>query len=227
MYLEENGTITLDIAETITTFTLYVSGINSIDFINTHTHLDYRFISGTGSLYCPYDFLNNLPNLRTLILFYIRFDSFPVFNSTSLTTLYLRSLTLPNVATILPSMLIAPNLYFIDLRQTEVKQWYHLIPSSFDNTSISSFYLSGFQHIYSYQFANNPLLMYLYLYKFPTDFTFDENALSGMDALTRLDIRNSPTNIDFLTNYTFPILTQLYLSNTETTTLYQTFFERQ
>ena len=48
-----------------------------------------------------------------------------------------------------------------------------------------------------------------------------------MDALNLLDINNSPTNIDFIINSTFPSLTQLYLRDTATTTLHQTFFERQ
>ena len=226
VYLQENGTITLDIAEDITKFRLYVSGINSIDFIKTHTHLDYLCFSGSG-LYCPYDFLKYFPNLKTLDLYYIRLDRFPVFNSTGLTELNLYSLTLPNIVTIQPSMLILPNLYLIYLYQTEDAQWYHVIPSSFDNTSVSILYLSGFQHLYSYQFSNNPLLQQLYLYNFYTNFTFEENAFSGMDALNLLFIKNSQTNIDFIINYTFSSLTQLYLFDTETTTLHQTFFERQ
>ena len=228
VFLQENGTITLDIAENIgTTFSLYVFGINAIDFIKTHTHFEYLYIYGYGSLYCPYDFLKYFPTVRTLRLYYMRFDRFPIFNSTSLTELYLDYLTLPNVATIQPSMLFLPNLDYIRLSQTEDAQWYHLIPSSFDNTSVSTIFLYVVQHLYSYQFANNPLLEQLYLHNFPTNFTFEENALSGMDALNHLQIQNSPTNIDFLTNSTFPSLRQLYLRDTATTTLYQTFFERQ
>ena len=227
VYLQENGNITLDISENITKFRLYVPGINSIDFINTHTHLEYLYISGYGSLYCPYNFLKYFPNLRTLNLYSVRFDRFPLFNSTSLTTLNLVYLKLPNIVTIQPSMLIAPNLYYIRLYQREDAQWYHVIPSSFDDTFVSTLILIALQHLYSYQFANNPLLTQLSLYSFPTDFTFEENALSGMDALIYLQIQNSRTNIDFLINSTFPSLTQLYLRDTETTTLYQTFFERQ
>ena len=232
LYLQENGTVTLDIAENITTFSLFVPGINlilSIDLINTNTHLDVLYIYGygSGSLYCPYDILNYFPNLRILILSYIRFDRFPLFNSTGLAKLYLHYLTLPNVATIQPSMLILPNMDYIELFQTEDAQWYHLIPSSFDSTSVSALYLSGFQHIYSCQFANVPLLKLLYLLDFCTNSTFENNALSGMDTLKYLDIRDSQTNIDFLINSTFPSLTNLYLRNTATTTLYQTFFERQ
>ena len=152
-------------AETITIFSLSVSGINSIDFIKTHTDLETLYIS--GSLFCPYDLLNYFPNLRTLLLYYVRFDRFPLFNSTSLTRLYLDYLTLPNIATIQPSMLIAPNLFYIELSQTEDTQWYHVIPSSFDNTSVSTLILYGLQHLYSYQFSNNPLLTGLYLYRFP------------------------------------------------------------
>ena len=100
VYLQENGTITLDIAENITEFRLYVPGISSIDFINTHSHLEYLYIYGTGFLYCPYDFLKYFPNLRTLILYYIRFDRFPLFNSTSLADMYRYYLTLPNLVTI-------------------------------------------------------------------------------------------------------------------------------
>ena len=223
--LQENGTITLDIADNITEFRLYVSGINSIDFIKTHTRLEYLTIS--GSFFCPYDLLNYFPNLRTLRLFFFRFDRFPLFNSTSLTELYLYDLTLPNIVTIQPSMLFLPNLYSTDLRQREDAQWYHLIPSSFDNTSVSALVLYVLQHLYSYQFANNPLLMYFFLYDFYTNFTFEENAFSGMDALNLLHIQNSQTNIDFIIDSTFPSLTQLYLRDTETTTLHQTFFERQ
>ena len=226
VYLQENGNITLDIAENITEFSLYVSGINSIDFIKTHTDLEYLRFSGSG-LYCPYDFLKYFPNLRTLELVSVRFDRFPIFNSTSLTELYLYYLTLPNIVTIQPSMLFLPNLYYILLRQTEDTQWYHLIPSSFDNTSIVIFYLYGLQHLYSYLFANMPLLTRLYLIDFFTNSTFEENALSGMDALNYLYIDNLPTNIDFIINSTFPSLTHLYLRNTATTTLHQTFFERQ
>ena len=229
MYLQENGNITLDIAENITAFSLYIPlyipGINSIDFIKTHTHLEYLRIS--GSLYCPYDFLNYFPNLRTLDLYFVRFDRFPLFNSTSITTLYLVYLTLPNVVAIQPSMLFPPNLIIIGLSQREDAQWYHFIPSSFDNTSVSALHLVGFQHLYSYQFTNMPLLTRLYLYSFRTNFTFEENTLSGMDTLNLLYIGYSQTNIDFIINYTFPSLTHLYLLDTATTTLYQTFFERQ
>ena len=225
VYLQENGTITLDIAENITDFSLYIPGINSIDFIKTHTHLVYLGIS--GSLYCPYDILKYFPTVRTLALYSVRFDRFPLFDSTSLIQLNLVYLKLPTIVTIQPSMLFLPNLYYIELRQREDAQYFHVIPSSFDNTSVGVLHLSGFQHLYSYQFANNPLLARLYLLGFFTNFTFEENALSGMDALKLLDIDNSPTNIDFIINSTFPSLTQLYLRDTATTTLYQTFFERQ
>ena len=227
VHLQENGNITLDIAENIATFSLYIFGINSIDFIKTHTDLDYLLIYGFGSLFCPYDFIKYFPTVRTIALYYVRFDRFPLFNSTSLIQLNLVYLTLPNVVTIQPSMLFLPNLYYIELRQTEVAQYFHVIPSSFDNTSVGAIYLYGFQHLYSYQFAYNPLLTRLYLLGFFTNFTFEENTLSGMDTLTRLDIRDSPTDIDFIINDTFPGLTQLYLRDTATTTLYETFFERQ
>ena len=230
VYLQENGTITLDIAENINFVILYVSGINSIDFIKTHTHLEFLSIygfRGYDSLLCPYDLLKYIPNVRILELQIVRLDRFPLFNSTSITKLRLISLTVPNVATIQPSMLFLPNLYYLDLRQTEDTQYFHVIPSSFDNTSINFLILYGFQHLYSYQFANNPLLTDLNLFYFFTNFTFEENALSGMDALNYLDIRSSQTNIDFLINSTFPSLTHLYVRVTATTTLYQTFFERQ
>ena len=225
VFLQENGNITLDIAENITRFILYISGINSIDFIKTHTHLEYLVIS--GNLYCPYDLLNYFPNLRTLALYSVRFDRFPLFDSTSLIQLNLVRLTLPNIVTIQPSILFLPNLDIIELSQREDTQWYHIIPSSFDNTSVSTIFLYVLQHLYSYQFANNPLLTRLYLYNFPTNFTFEENALSGMDALNYLNIQNSQTNIDFIIDSTFPSLTHLYLRDTATTTLHQTFFERQ
>ena len=226
VYLQENGTFTLDIAENIADFSLGVSGISSIDFINTRTDLDFLDLHGS-SLYCPYDVLNYFPNLRTLRLFHVTFGRFPLFNSTSLTELFLIYLTLPNVVIIQPSMLFLPNLEYIRLFQTEDEQYFHLIPSSFDNTSINTLFLIGVQHLYSYQFSSMPLLKRLDLYHFPTNFTFEENALSGMDALNNLVIRSSPTNIDFLTNSTFPSLTVLTLLDTATTTLHQTFFERQ
>ena len=227
VYLQENGNITLDIDETITTLSLSLLGINSIDFIKTHTDLETLDIYAYGSIYCPYNFLKYFPNLRILALHSVRFHRIPIFNSTSLTRLYIYFLKLPNIVTIQPSMLILPNLFYIILYQTEDTQWYHVIPSSFDSTSVSTLRLYGLQHLYSYQFANNPLLTRLYLLDFPTNFTFEENALSGMDALNYLEINNSPTNIDFLINSTFLSLTRLYLFNTATTTLYQTFFERQ
>ena len=228
VYLQENGgTVTLNIAENITEFSFYISGMNSINVINIHADLNHLYIYATGSLYCPYDLLKYFPNLRTLILYSVRFDRFPLFNSTSLISLYLLYLTLPNVVTIQPPMLFLPNLDFIELYQTEFQEWFQLIPSSFDNTSVSTLFLSGLQHLYSYQFANIPLLTRLYLLDFYTDFTFEENVLSGLDTLTYLDIRYSQTNIDFLINDTFPSLTKLYLFYTATTTLYQTFFERQ
>ena len=228
VHLQVNGTITLDIAENIVTFVLTysLSVINSIEFININTHLETLFFFGP-SFYCPYDFLNYFPNLKDLVLPSMIFDRFPLFNSTSLTTLVLPYLTLPNVVTIQPLMLFLPNLYSIYLSQTEVKQWFHVIPSSFNNTSVSVLHLSGLQHLYSYQFSNNPLLARLNLLDFYTNFTFEENSLSGMDALTHLYIRYSQTNIDFITNSTFPSLTHFYLFDTATTTLYQTFFERQ
>ena len=227
VHLQKNGIITLDIAKNITDFSLYIYGINSIDFIKTHTHFEYLLIYGSGSLYSPYDFLNYFPNLRILSLHYIRFDSFPLFNSTSLIHLNLIYPTLPNIVTIQPSMLFLPNLYYINFYQTDYAQWYHVIPSSFDNTSVSTLILSGLQHLYSYQFANNLLLKRLFLHDFLSSFTFEENALSGMDALNYLYIYNSQTNIDFLINSTFPCLIQLTLYYTTTTTLHQTFFERQ
>ena len=107
--LQENETVTLDISENITKFQLYVFGINSIDFISPHTQLESLEVYGSGSLYCPYDFLKFFPNLRNLKVQRMKFDCFPLFNSTSLTHLELVALTLPNMV-IQPSLLILPNL---------------------------------------------------------------------------------------------------------------------
>ena len=84
--LQENETVTLDISENIIKFQLYVFGINSIDFIS-HTQLECLEIYGSGSLYCPYDFLKFFPNLRNLKVQRMKCDRFPLFNSTSLTHL--------------------------------------------------------------------------------------------------------------------------------------------
>ena len=227
VYLTENNeTITLDIAEDITIFYLYVYD-NTISIEFSKTQIDIRtlilFAENPAFIYYPYDFLNYFPSVTLLDIHNAVFDRFPYLNSTSLTRLYLNLLTLPNIVTILPSMLILPNLGGLALYQLEDAQWYHVIPSSFDNTVIDNLILSGIQHLYSYQFANLTLLRRLQLSAFFTDFTFEDNALSGLNGLTDLYLR---TNLDLVSNETFPSLIQFDLYST-VTTLEQSFFERQ
>ena len=185
--LQENGTIILEIAEDITIFSFIVYGINSVDFISTHAQLQQLSLNGGNPLYCPYDFLKYFPSLTFLTMFNVGFDRIH-FNSTSLTRLNLNYLTLPNVVTIQPSMLILPNLDGLELVQFELAKWFHVIPSSFVNSSISYLALTGVQHLYSYQFADVPLLKNLYFTDFFADFTLDENPLAGLDALEYLSI---------------------------------------
>ena len=148
-------------------------------------------------------------------------DRFPLFNSTSLTHLELVALTLPNMV-IQPSLLILPNLNTILIYQEKDAQWFHVTPIVF-------LILNGLQHLYSYQFVNIPLLEKLQLGRFFTDFTFEINALTGLDALEHLYIQqtHTPTNFDFPTNEIFPSLTHFHSANNAITTLDQSFFERQ
>ena len=230
VYLTENNeTITLDIAEGITRFLLYVYNTISIEF--NKTQIDIRSLRlsayNPAVIYCPYDFLNYFPSVTYLYILNAVFDRFPYLNSTSLTHLKLYYLTLPNVVTIQPSMLILPNLARLVWSQFEDAQWYHVIPSSFDNTRISLLYLGGIQHLYSYQFANLTRLKYLYLLRFFTNFTFENNSLSGLDGLTHLYIGYVQTIFDLVSKYTFPSLILFDLYSSTVTTLEQRFFERQ
>ena len=231
VYLTENNeTITLDIAESITSFYLYVHG-NTISIEFNKTQIDIRYLwlhaSYPAVVYFPYDFLNYFPSVTYLDIRNTVFDRFPYLNSTSLTGLYLYYLALPNVVTILPSMLILPSLDELKLYQFEEAQWYHVIPSSFDNIPISYLYLEGIQHLYSYQFANLTSLRYLYLLRFFTNFAFEDNSLSGLDGLTELYIWYLQTNFDLVSQETFPSLIRFDLSSSPITTLEQRFFERQ
>ena len=199
--------------------------MNSINFINTDTDLNHLYIYATGSLYCPYDFLKYFPNLRTLKLYFVRFDRFPLFNSTRLISLCLLYLTLPNIVTIQPPMLFLPNLDFIELYQTEFQEWFLLSPvvSIAPLLVLYSCLVCNISTVISSQSTSDAIIFVRFLHKL----TFEENVLSGLDTLTYLDFRYSQTNIDFPINDTFPNLTKLYLFYTATTTLYQIFFERQ
>ena len=230
VYLTENNeTITLDIAEGITSFRLHSEDTISIEFNETPISIQSLTLTAYNPdvIYCPYDLLNYFPNVTSLVLQNAVFDRFPYLNSTSLTDLNLFPLTLPNVVTILPSILILPNLGRLALSQSEDAQWYNIIPSSFDNTRISNLYLKGIQHLYSYQFANLTRLRSLYLSTFFTDFTFEDNSLSGLDGLTELYTSSLQTILDLVTKETFPSLILFDLSFSSVTTLEQSFFERQ
>ena len=230
VYLTDNNeTITLDIAEGITSFYLYVYNTISIEF--NKTQIGIRFLrlyaSYPAVIYCPYDFLYYLPKVIIFTIHNAVFDRFPYLNSTSLTALDFSRITLPNVVTILPSMLILPNLGWLLWSQFEDAQWYHVIPSSFDNTRIAVLYLGGIQHLYSYQFANLARLRHLELWRFFTNFTFEDNSLSGLDGLTRLYTSSVETNLDLVSQETFPSLILFDLLSSSVTTLEQRFFERQ
>ena len=229
VYLQENGgTVTLDIATNITEFRLYISGINFVDFINTQTQIEILYLQGFEIIYCPYDLLNHFPSVTYLEMHFVAFDGFPYFNHTSLTQLNMYYLTLPYRVTTQPSMLILPSLISLQMAQLEDAQWFHLIPSSFDNViKLEILHLTGLHKLYSYQFANLPSLTQLYLYNFFTIFTFELNALAGLDGLAKLFIYKLETNINFVTKETFPSLKQLDLRNTLINTLDQSFFERQ
>ena len=230
VYLTDNNqTITLDIAEGITSFYLYSDDTISIEFNKTQINITHLYFTAYNPdfIYCPYDFLSYFPNVTSLLLHNAVFDSFPYLNSTSLTHLYLQYITLPNVVTILPSMLILPNLVWLTLSQYEDAQWYHVIPSSLDNTRISVLYLVGIQHLYSYQFANLTRLRNLHLWRFFTDFTFEDNSLSGLDGLQLFIVRYLQTNLDLVSQETFPNLVRFGLRDSSVTTLEQRFLERQ
>ena len=227
---DNNQTFTLDIADGMTTFYLYVhNNTISIEFSRTHINILSLILDAYNPavIYSPYDFLNYFPSVTYLHLHYPVFNRFPYLNSTSLTRLYLNYLTLPNVVTILPSMLILPNLDRLTLWQLEEAQWYHVIPSSFDHTRIDYLTLRGIQHLYSYQFSNLTRLRTLTLREFFTNFTFEANALSGLDGLTSLYTYNLQTNLDLLSQETFPSLIRFDLRYSTVTTLEQRFFERQ
>ena len=98
--------------------------------------------------------LNYFPSLTYLHIHAAKFDRFPYLVSASLRDLRLHYLILPSVVTILPSMLILPNLIRLELYQKEGKQCYNVIPSSFDNTVLYYLYFEGVQHLHSYHFAN-------------------------------------------------------------------------
>ena len=67
----------------------------------------------------------------------------------------------------------------------------------------------------------------LYIWGFFTNFTFEDNALSGLDELTYLYIWYLQTNLDLFSRETFPSLIRFDLSYSQFTTLEQAFFQRQ
>ena len=133
VYLTENNeTITLDIAEGITTFLLYVyNNQMSIEFNKTQIDIQSLtlFAFNPAVVYCPYDFLNYFPSVTYLAIRDAVFDRFPYLNSTILRQLSLSYITLPNVVTILPSMIILPNLDRLGLYHLKTHNGIMLFPA--------------------------------------------------------------------------------------------------
>ena len=233
VYLEENNgtnrTITLDVSDGITRFYFYTYDTVSIEFNRIQTQIQRLSISAynQATIYCPYGVLNYFPSVTYLHIYAAEFDRFPYLKSANLRDLRLHYLILPSVVTILPSMLILPNLIKLESYQKEGKQWYNVIPSSFDNTVLYYLYFEGVQHLHSYHFANLKRLTVLSLGDFPTNFTFEENALAGLDVLELLYITYLETNLEFVTNETFPNLIGFDLRHSAVSTLAQEFFGRQ
>ena len=220
----------LDIAMGITTFNLYTFDTASVVFNKIHTEIQSLTLHAFSPaiIICPHDFLDYFTSVTQLTLYGATFDSSPTLsNYTRITEMNLYYIKLPKVATILPSMLGLPNLSMLSLYQTEGAQWYNLIPESFVNTRIDYLYLRGLGYFYSYQFANLTHLTTLYLSTFFNYFTFEVNALAGLDKLTYLAIEYLETNLQFVTSETFLNLTHFSLRYTSITTLDQAFFERQ
>ena len=114
VYSQKNGrTITLDIATN--TRKKYISGINSINFINTQTQIEILYLQGFELRYFSCDLLDHYPRITYLEIHFVAFDRFPYFNHTSLTQLNMYYLTLPNRVTIKPSVLILPNLISLQM----------------------------------------------------------------------------------------------------------------
>ena len=152
---EQNGILLLDIADGISSFYLQIYDSVSIEFNKTQSQVINLFVRTSSSLtvYLQYDFMNYFPAVSLLYLYYITFDRFPYLNSTSIAQMAYYYIKLPNVVTILPSMLLLPHLDLLTLYQREDAQWYNLIPSSLDNTRVHRLYLKGLQQLYSNQFA--------------------------------------------------------------------------
>ena len=113
--LQENGTVTVDIHSSVTTFSLYVSGINSIEFLNTYIQVNTLYLHGIhGSVHLPYNFIQHFPSVRSLRMSLARFERFPFLNSISLTKFFFNSFLLPNnIATIQPSNLNSSKLILL------------------------------------------------------------------------------------------------------------------
>ena len=224
---EENGTITLDIASGVTWLILRVYDTASVEFTQTHPDVQQLFLYGTSAntLYCPYDFLDYFPNVTNLVLSYVAIDRL-YFPATELSSISYIDLTLPQEVTLLPSLwALTPKFKEIRLIQAE-KKWYNLSPDSFDDAERNYIDLFGIQHLYANQFASATGLTELILQGFSSDFTFDENALSGLNELERLAIPQLPS-FDLLAEQTFPKMTEFTLLFTNLVTLPQEFFERQ
>ena len=225
---EENGTLTLVIASGVNYLFLIVYDTASVEFTQTHPGVFQLFLWGTSTstLYCPYDILDYFPNVYSFGLSYVAIDRL-YFPATELTNIYYYYLTLPQEVTILTSLwALTIEVRLIILSKIEDSNWYNLSPDSFDNVQLNYIELNGIQHLYTNQFANVTGLTALRLGPFFSDFTFDENALSGLNELERLTIYQLP-NFDLLAEQTFPSLNEFYLQSYNLMTLPQEFFERQ
>ena len=225
---EGNGTITLDIASGIETFVLIVHDSAPIEFTKTQTDISILVLSGTetSTLYCPNEILVYFPKVESFGLWYVALDRLS-FQSTHLSQVYLYSLTLPHEVTIHPSLWeLTPNLAAVMLFQSEDAIWYKLSPNSFDDVERDFISLSGIQHLYNEQFASVTGLIELSLSGFFSDFTFEENALAGLNEVEILIIYKLP-NFDLLAKQTFPSLREFTLEDTDIITLEQEFFARQ
>ena len=222
---ETNGTITLELASGIRTLELTVYETASIGFNKDQTDIVTLKLSGTetSTLYCPYNVLDYFPNILSLSLIHVALDNLS-FQATDLSQINLKYLTLPLEVTILPSLWTqTPDLSDLTLEQTEDSVWYNLNTNSFDNVEYGFLSLNGIQNLYYNQFASVIGVTALNLSGFFSDFTFDENALAGVDGVKELYIYQLP-NFDLLEKQTFP---NLRVFVTDSVTLPQEFFESQ
>ena len=200
----------------------------SVEFTKTHPDVLQLFLYGTSTstLYCPYDFLNYFPNVTNLGLNYVAIDRL-YFPAKELWRISYWHLTLPQEETILPSLwALTPKFKQIILKQTEGKKWYNLSSDSFDYVERNFISLNGIQHLYTNQFASVTGLTQMILDGYFSDFTFDENALAGLNELKQLTFYQL-SSFDLLAGQIFPIMSELTLQYGTFGTLPQEFFERQ